>query len=118
MGMLISFGILFAFAFMALMLASWWKILDKTGRPGWGILIPIFNVLLILEITGKPWWWILLLLIPIVDIIYAIWVVNLLAKSFGKSKRYTLGIIFFPYIFIPMLAFGEAIYNGPAGNNS
>ena len=36
-----------------------------------------------------------------------------MAKSFGKGVGYTLGMIFLPFIFFPMLAFGDAKYQGP-----
>lgn len=34
-----------------------------------------------------------------------------LAKAFGKGIGYTLGLIFFPYIFTMILGFGKAKYN-------
>lgn len=39
-----------------------------------------------------------------------------LAKAFGKGVGYTLGIIFFPYIFTLILGFGKAKYNKKAVN--
>jgi len=66
----------------------------------------------LLRIIGKPWWWLLMMIIPFVNIIYAIWAVNLLSKSFGKSEGYTVGMIFLPFIFYPMLGFGSAEYQG------
>jgi hypothetical protein len=71
-----------------------------------------------LEIVGKPWWWLLLMIfIPIVNLVFAIWMVNLLSKSFGKGVGFTLGIIFLGFIFIPILGLGDAKYAGPAGKN-
>ena len=32
------------------------------------------------------------------------------ARNFGKSNGFGIGIIFLPVIFIPILAFGPAIY--------
>ena len=39
-------------------IACWWIIFKKAGQPGWAILIPIYNLLVILRVAGKPWWWI------------------------------------------------------------
>lgn len=39
-----------------------------------------------------------------------------LAKAFGKGVGYTLGIIFFPYIFTLILGFGKAKYSKKAVN--
>jgi hypothetical protein len=35
-----------------------------------------------------------------------------LAKSFGKGALFTLGLVFLPFIFFPVLAFGDAEYKG------
>lgn len=61
-----------------------------------------------MEIVKKPVWWFLLLCVPIVNIYAAIVVYNRLARSFGKDIGYTLGLLFLPVIFMPMLAFGSA----------
>ena len=93
-----------------------WKIYTKAGKPGWAAIVPIYNYVVLLDIVGKPVWWIVLLFIPLVNFIVAIMVINLLSKSFGKGVGFTIGMIFLPFIFIPMLAFGDAQYVGPGGN--
>ncbi|MDE3228927.1 MAG: hypothetical protein KGO05_03520, partial [Chloroflexota bacterium] len=68
-----------------------------------------------LEIVGRPWWWLLLLMfLPIVNVIFAIMLTNDLSKSFGHGLGFTLGMIFLPFIFFPILAFGSSQYVGPA----
>ncbi len=93
----------------------YWRIFEKAGKPGWAALIPIYNTIILLEIVGKPWWWLLLFLIPVVNIIFAIWMLNLLSLSFGKGVGFTLGLLFLNVIFYPILAFSNAEYIGPAG---
>lgn len=107
-------GLIYAAIFL-LMIVSMWIIFTKANKPGWACLVPIYNIIVLLEIVGKPWWWLLLMLIPLVNFIILIWVLNLLAKSFGKGVGYTLGLIFLSFIFMPILAFGGATYTGPAG---
>jgi len=34
-----------------------WKIFIKAGKPGWASIIPIYNIIVLLEIIGKPLWW-------------------------------------------------------------
>lgn len=115
MGTTGTFIIVLYVALIALMIASMWKIFTKAGKPGWACIIPIYNIIVLLDIVGKPWWWLLLMLIPIVNFVLLIWVYNLLSKSFGHGVGFTLGIIFLGIIFIPILAFGESKYVGPAG---
>ncbi len=98
-----------------LIIVPMWKIYTKAGQPGWAILIPIYNLLVLLKIVGKPGWWFLLFLIPFVNFVFLIWTLNLLSKSFGKDVGFTLGLLFLGFIFYPILGYGKAQYVGPAG---
>lgn len=100
-------------AVIILSLAGMWATFAKAGKPGWACIIPIYNVIVMLEIAGKPLWWILLFFIPFVNIVIAIMVVIDLAKTFGKSAGFGLGLGFLPFIFYPILGFGDAEYHGP-----
>ena len=98
----------FYFAFIIFMIVVMWKIFVKAGKPGWGIFIPIYNIILQLEIAGRPIWWIFLFLIPFVNIIFGIIIVLDIAKAFGKGTGFAIGMIFLPYIFFPILAFDSS----------
>ncbi len=101
---------------LVLLIISLWKVFEKAGKPGWAAIIPIYNVLILLEIVGKPWWWLLIMMfIPIANIIFAIWTVNLLSKSFGQGVGFTIGLLLLPIVFYPILGLGSMKYNGPAG---
>lgn len=102
-------------ALTILLIVANWIIYEKAGKAGWACIIPIYSTIVLLEIVGKPIWWIVLMFIPIVNIVFAIWMTNLLSKSFGKSEAFTVGLIFLPVIFYPILGFGQAKYEGPAG---
>lgn len=103
-------------AFIVLIIASLWKIFTKAGKPGWAAIIPIYNVIVLLEIVGRPIWWIVLMLIPCVSAIVAIILAVDLAKSFGKGVGFAIGMIFLGFIFYPILAFGDAKYQGPSAS--
>ncbi len=110
---LIPFFIAFWFIFVALavlVFVALWKVFAKAGKPGWAALIPVYNVIVILEIVGKPIWWIFLYFVPFANIVMGIIVANELAKSFGKGVGFTLGLIFLPMVFYPILGFGKAVY--------
>ena len=109
------FQLIVMLAIALVMIIAYWKIFEKAGKPGWAILIPIYNLIVLLEIVGKPLWWFFLFLIPFVNIIFGIWVINLLSKSFGKNEGFTVGLILLGVIFYPILGFGDAKYVGPAG---
>lgn len=109
-------GILFwliYLAFIIFIIASVWKVFEKAGQPGWAAIIPIYNLYIILKIVGRPGWWLLLFLVPLVNFVIAIIVDIDLAKSFGKSAAFGLGLVFLGFIFFPILGFGDAQYQQP-----
>jgi hypothetical protein len=97
-------------AFTVLMIASVWKIFTKAGKPGWAAIVPIYNLVVLLEIVGKPIWWIILCLIPFVNFVALILLAIALAEKFGKGAGFGVGLAFLPFVFYPMLAFGDARY--------
>jgi hypothetical protein len=100
---------------LAFFIICGWKIYEKAGEPGWASIVPIYNLIIFFKIIGKPWWWLFLFCIPLVNIIFIFWSLSLFAKSFGKGTGFMVGLIFLSFIFIPLLAFGDAQYQGPAG---
>ena len=109
-GMGIAFTICY-FAVLLLIVIGLWKVFVKAGKPGWASIVPIYNVIVLLEIAGKPLWWFILMLIPFVNFIVAIIVLIAVARNFGKGVGFALGMVFLPFIFIPMLGFGDAKYS-------
>jgi Family of unknown function (DUF5684) len=97
-----------------LMIASLWKVFTKAGQPGWAAIVPIYNAIVMLQISGRPLWWVLLLMIPFVNIVVGIMVAIDLAKSFGQSAGFGVGLILLGFVFFPILGFGSARYLGPA----
>jgi hypothetical protein len=103
-------GLILYFGVIILVIAGNWKIYEKAGKPGWACIIPIYNIIVLLEIIRKPWWWLLLLLVPFVNIVILFLMYIELAKAFGKSALYGIGMIFLAFILIPMLGFGSDRY--------
>jgi len=99
-------------AFLVLMIAAQWIIFSKAGKPGWYAIIPIVNVIALVDIAGKPWWWLIGFFIPIVNFIVAILILHGLSTNFGKGALFTLGLLFLSPIFYLILAFGDAEYVG------
>lgn len=95
-----------------LVIIAKWRIFEKAGQPGWASIIPYFNFIIMLKIVGKNIWWVLWLFVPIANVVVYIWVTNLLAKRFGQNEGFTLGLILLPFIFYPILGFGNARFQG------
>jgi hypothetical protein len=103
-------------AIVVFLIAAMWKLFEKAGQPGWAAIVPIYNTYIMLKIGGKPGWWLLLMFIPVVNIIFAVWMINMISKSFGKDEGFTVGLVLLGIVFFPILGFGEARYLGPYGN--
>ena len=88
------------------------KIFKKANRSGISAFIPIYNLIMLLEITNSSKWYLLFLLIPGVNIIFSLSIMFSLAKNFRKSRVFALGLTFLPFIFFPILAFGNSEYIG------
>jgi hypothetical protein len=99
-------------AIAVVVIAGCWKTFEKAGKPGWAAIVPIYNLIVMLEIAGKPLWWIILFLIPFVNFVMIILVMIAFAEKFGKSAGFGLGLAFLGFIFFPILGFGDAQYVG------
>jgi Family of unknown function (DUF5684) len=117
MGLFAGLGIFAMFVWLAIIvvvIASFWVVFTKAGQPGWASIVPIYNLIILLQIAGKPLWWILLLLLPLVNIVIGILVAIEVAKNFGKSAGFGIGLLLLPFIFYPILAWGDARYQSQA----
>jgi len=93
-----------------LLFAGCWKVFEKAGEPGWYALVPFLNVMVFAQIAGKPPWWFVLYLAPLVQLIALAYVGFGLARRFGRSDLFGLGVAFLPFVFLPILGFGDAAY--------
>ena len=107
----LAFTVLINLAVIAFLIMAQWKIFVKAGEPGWAALVPIYNAVLLMKIAGKPGWWVLLMFVPIANIIVVIMMDIGLARNFGRSDGFAIGLIFFPYIFLAILGFGDSQYS-------
>jgi len=107
-------GTILYVAILLLMIVSLWITVSKAGRPGVSQIIPIWNIIELVRIAGKPLWWvILILLIPIVNLVLLIMVLNGISTAFGKGAGFTVGLVLLPFVFFPILAFSQATYTAP-----
>jgi len=101
-------------AVVVILIVSLWKIYRKAGKPGWASIIPVYNIVVLLEMIGKPIWWVIFIFIPVVNMIFSVIVAYHLARAFGKDIGFAIGLMILPFIFYPILAFGRSTYVGNA----
>ncbi len=127
-----------------LTIIAWWKIFKKAGQPGWKSIIPLYDGHVLYGICWRPlYFWLTALFVGGSEVIYelcikeqaqpsivlsllaiAMGVVGIvfivkfclkLARSFGKSVGFAIGLILLNTIFILILGFGKAEYVGNMG---
>ena len=98
-----------------LALVAYWRIFDKAGQPGWASLIPIYNLVKLLQITDRSGWWTLGFFVPFLNVFVFIRLVFDLSKAFGRGVGFGFGLLLLSPIFLPVLAFGSSRYAGRAG---
>ena len=108
-GTLVAY-VIFYLAIGIFMLVTMWKIFTKAGQPGWGAIVPFYNLYLEFKIAFGNGWLFLLLLVPIANIVVSIMLPFKMAKAFGKGTGFGFGLLFISIIFYPILAFGSAEY--------
>ena len=100
------------FAVGVFMIISRWRIFKKAGIPGWGILIPVYNIVLILKLGGMSGRWALWLLFP--PLLGVVMIINIfkIVEKFWKHWTFGLGMLFIKIVFVPILAFDDSKYLG------
>ncbi len=101
-----------------------WKMFVKAGKPGWASIVPIYNTIILFEIIGYKWYYIFVFLIgglPIVGqvalMIFCISYNIKLARCFGKTEGFGIGLCYLAVVFEAIIAFDDTIiYNGPVVN--
>ena len=117
------FGLIMAYlAFVIpvilIFIAAFWRLYSKAGQPGWAILIPFYNLYIYTQVIKRPRWWILLYFSIAIPAVGALGMVFLsiidqlrLAKVFGRSAGFGVGLILLGWVFFPILAFSKSHYN-------
>ncbi|WP_183355965.1 DUF5684 domain-containing protein [Geomonas silvestris] len=106
-----NYTYLFLLLFCGLLtLVSMWVVFGKAGEAGWKVLVPLYNIYLLMRISGKPGWWFILLLIPVIGLAINLLAMLSLAEKFGRSPAFGVGLLLLPMLFFPLLAFGDSQY--------
>ncbi len=108
-------GVILFLLFMGLVLqliarAGMWKSASKANQFGLLAYIPIVNFFIWAIMAKKEPWWGILCLISVVNIVFLVIILNEISKNFGRGVGTTLGLIFLPFIFWPVLGFSLAEY--------
>ena len=118
-------------------LAGDWMVVKKSGRNPWNLLIPVYNILLHLDIAGLRRRWLIYATVASFAFAFlfgsdwykklgltgedvaSLWITLLLiplcikiARKFGRSSKFGTGMAVLPFVFAPILGFGRSEYQG------
>ena len=96
------------FIFSIISLAALWKLYKKGGKHGWAAIVPFYSDFVMCDMAYGNGWIFLIWLIPVVSIIFGFYTNYRFAKLYkGCGTGMALGCAFIPFIFLPILAWGE-----------
>ena len=135
MGLLLGMGMFFIVFLLIILIPMFvlsiigmCKTFKKAGKPAWAAIVPIYNIVVLLEIIKMDWWHVLIvvglsvianinnealeLIGTIGQIVYTFIFMIKLSKAFGKSAGFGVLTAFFPYVGLMILGCGKDQYQG------
>jgi hypothetical protein len=109
---LIPYLMVWAAVTIPAVIAGWFGLFPKAGQPRWAALIPFYNIyVLVVHVAGLSRLWFILIMIPPMNLIAAILVNVEVAKRFGRTETFGVGMSVFGFVLYPILGFGGAEYD-------
>ncbi|MFY7972716.1 MAG: DUF5684 domain-containing protein [Flavobacteriales bacterium] len=110
---LLGFGFLFL-ANVLLAIISLWRLFENNNKPGWASLVPVYNIIVLLDILELPKWLAIFVFIPILSAVFSVALFFYMAKYFKRPWIFALGLLFFPPVFLFVLAYYDKSQNNGA----
>jgi signal peptidase I len=108
------------FLFLLIGAVAKWRLFVKCDQPGIASIVPVWDLVITMNIVGRPKWHAFFFFIPVFNIFFGFKVLIELAQSFGKTSMvdYILVVLLnILYVFNMALAYNE-IYHGPVYGQS
>lgn len=137
--LIVGIVLLITLAIVLCSIIGQWKAFKKAGKGGWEAIIPIYNSVVLCQITGVNPWWVLIVFagsflfgllsaIPVIGVLFSLasWAITIYfsvilyvsaARSFGKSDGFAAGLYFLGPIFWLILGSKNTQYVGPKPMN-
>ncbi len=97
------------------------RIFKKAGVPSWKAWVPIYNSWILLELGDQKGYWAVLSLIPVVNIVAAVFMfiaMYNIGLKLGKSGAFILLAIFLPLVWLVWLAVDGSKWKGKVPKTS
>ena len=97
-------------------LIAMWMAVNKAGKPGWSVLIPIYNLIVQSQVVWGTGGKIFLMLVPIYNIYFMFKHNIAFAHAYGKSTGYGVAMVFIPFMIWGIGFSSNTVYVGPQTN--
>ncbi len=123
--------LLIAIAYLVFYFIGVAKLYKKAGKPGWAVIVPFYNTYVLVEMVGLKWYWFLLscaslivgifvdsgILLTVANIVSLVGNINIyynLTKKMGKEPVWTVLLVLFSGILLPILGYGKDEWHADA----
>lgn len=104
-------------AYSLLVMIGGRRIFKKANQKEVTVFYPILNLFTMLDITDTSIFLGVLFFVPLINIIVLSIMLYRLAKVFNSSPLYGIGLVLFPIMFYPLLAYSDKIYKSGSRKN-
>jgi hypothetical protein len=111
----VLFALFFTVIVYVVMALALSQIFKKAGVEGWKAWVPFYNNWILLELGGQKGYWSVLALVPLVNIVAAVFMFIAMyhvGLKLGKSGAFVLLAIFLPFVWFIWLAVDKSTWQG------
>ena len=95
-------------------IAGLWFVFKKAGVAPWKAVVPLYNIVVWVQVCGKKWPWYVYFLIPGINIFMFLLLVVETAKVFRRTNFWEqTGAVLAPCIYLPVLGLKNWEYHNP-----
>ncbi len=95
--------------FSILLACSSYRIFAKAGKKEWQSFVPVYNLIVMLDIVKLNRFYFLLLILPITNVLIIYIMLYRLSIVFITEKKFAMGIILCAVIFLPILNYSSEL---------
>ncbi len=99
--------------FSVLVIVSCNNIFKVSNKKIITLFIPLYNLLILLDIVNLNRWNYILLLFPVTNVFIIMIILYRLSIVFHTTKTFAFGLILFPVVYLPALNYGGKLDNRP-----
>lgn len=109
------FALVFGIAMYIIFALLMGRIFKKAGVESWKAWVPVYNNWVLLELGGQQGFWAVLALVPVVNIVAAVFIyiaMHNIGLKLGKEGAFVLLAIFLPVVWLIWLAVDSSTWEG------